>query len=262
MKSYILLLCTMLLIGGGKANKPTAETLSTCREHDSVRFSYMEPIENYRVTGVLTEYLNETNYAFAELTFHHLTTENEFTVRGGSVSWQYFLGVDSIPNSSVRLHYPQIVEQGIITAPDNTPFFFADIDFDGKKELITCNSALAGTQRDVGRFTTIYKIADGRPQDVTDEFRAKSPIFDCMDEYYFSVNPARKELIYWHDGGAINFGWEVHKFENGSCRYDRYVRCFNPRDDSTRVDILTPLHDTIKSFVVDEATFNKEKWMY
>lgn len=83
-----------------------------------------------------------------------------------------------------------------------------------------------------------------------------------MDEFLFMVNPDCKELIYCHDGGAINFGWEVHKFDKGEYRYDRYVSCFNPLDDSVRVDILTPQQDSIKSFVVDEATFNKEKWKY
>ena len=232
------------------------------RKLDSVRFSYIESVENYYVTGVVSGVSNGGNYANVELRFRHRITGKEFAVRGGCMNWKNFLDIESIQTEVVWLHYPEIAKDGIITAPHNTPFFFADIDFDGKKELITDNSAFAGTQRYVGRFTTIYKIADGRPQDISIDLRAKPSVLNCMDEYFFSVNPARKELIYWHDGGAINFGWEVHKFENGSYRYDRYVRCFNPRDDSVRVDILTSQHDTLKSFTVDKATFDREMWNY
>ena len=216
---------------------------------------------------MLVEYLNDTDDAFVELNFRHCKTGKEFAVRGGSVHWKSFLAVDSIPTAPVRLPYPRIDKQGIIEAPYNTPFFFADLDFDGQKELITGNFTHAGTQRDVGRFTTIYKITDGQPQDVTEMLEEKSDIFNEMDEYYFMVNPARKELIYYHDGGAINFGWEVHKYENGEYRYDRYVSCEAKHNgdhygELYEVSILTPQRDTLKTFTVDEATFGKEKWNY
>lgn len=291
MKPYILLFLAVLLVGCGcKTNKITAETATApvveseltettvkqastesinkdnsdfvpC-ERDVVRFSYIESVENYHVTGVLSDYINETNYGYVELTFHHLSSGKEFTVRGGSVSWQYFLGVDTIPDSPVRLHYPNIIEQGMITAPDNTPFFFADIDFDGKKELITGHLRNSATQREVGRFTTIYKIVDDQPQDVTEEFKAKLSAFRRIEAYFFMINPERKEILYYHDGGAINFGWDVYKFSKGEYNC-RNVHCFNPHDDSVRVEVIHwPLRSRPRSFTVDKATFDREKWNY
>ena len=291
MKHYVLIFLAVLLAGYGcKVIKSTASAVTApvieseltettvkrtstesidkdnsdfvpC-ERDVVRFSYIESVENYRVTGVLTDYINETNYGYLELTFHNLSTGKEFTVRGGSVSWQYFLGIDTIPDSPVRLHYPNIVEQGMITAPDNTPFFFADIDFDGANELITGHLRNSATQRDVGRFTTIYKIVDGLPQDVTEEFESKSYAFSRIEAYFFMINPERKEILYYHDGGAINFGWDVYKFSNGEYSH-RYIRCFNPHDDSVHVEVIHwPLRSRPESFTVDKATFDREKWNY
>lgn len=145
-------------------------------DHDSVSFSYIEPVEDYHVSGMLVEYLNDTNVAFVDLNFRHCKTGKEFAVHGGSVSWRYFLNVDSIPTAPVRLNYPNILANGVIIAPYNTPFFFADLDFDGQKELITGNHVHAGTQRGVGRYTDIYKIIDGEPHEATQEFLAKSKI--------------------------------------------------------------------------------------
>ena len=235
------------------------------REHDSVRFSYIEPVENYyRVTGVVSEYLNESDFAFVELTFHNFKTHKDFTIYGGSVYWKHFLDVDSIPTAPVRLNYPNILAEGVISAPDNTPFFFADLDFDGEKELITGNYVNAGTQRDVGRYTDIYKIIDGEPHEVTQEFLAKSKIFDEMDEYFFMVNPDRKELIFYESDGAFASGWQVHKFIDGDYIYDRHVE-YVVRELKTMnydITVTTPQGDTIRTFTVDKATFNCEKWEY
>lgn len=164
MKRVFYIAFILMVSCGSRTNKTTAEALPTCREYDSVRFSYIEPVENYHVTDVVSEYLNEWDYAPLELTFHNNKSHEEFTVRGGRLNWKSFLGIDSIQTEVVNLHYPEIAKNGIITAPYNIPFFFADIDFDGTKELITGNSVFAGTQREVGRFTAIYKIVDGRPR--------------------------------------------------------------------------------------------------
>lgn len=266
MKNFLTIIWTLFLIGcgvrwsnsGQTTLDKSSDTQIAFRDHDSLFFFYAEPVENYRVSGVVSEYLNEWDYAPLELTFHNNKSHEEFTVRGGRLNWKYFLGIDSIQTDVVELHYPGVVKNGVISAPHNVPFFFADIDFDDEKELVTDYTAHAGTQRDVGRFTAIYKIIDGWPQDVTEAFTAKSEIFNNIDEYFFMVNTARKEILLYHDGGAINFGWEVYKFENGSYRYDRYVSCFNPRGDSVRVNILTPQRDTIKSFTVDKETFDRE----
>ena len=233
------------------------------REHDVVHFSYIEPVENYyRVTGVVSEYLDESDFAFVELTFHNFKTHKDFTIYGGSVYWKYFLDVDSIPTAPVRLNYPNILAEGVISAPDNTPFFFADLDFDGEKELITGNHVNAGTQRGVGRYTDIYKIIDGEPHEVTQEFLAKSKIFDEMDEYYFMVNPDRRELILYESNGASASGWQVHKFIDGDYIYDRHVEYVELRTMNYDITVTTPQGDTIRTFTVDEATFNCEKWEY
>ena len=277
-KYFLTILSASLLMGCGARlsnGRQTAlyidsdtveETDIVWRERDSIHFFYAEPVENYRVTGTVSDYLDEWNIASLELTFHNNETHKEFTVRGGRRNWRYFLGIDSVQTDVVELHYPEIVEDGIISAPYAAPFFFADIDFDGVKELITDCHCHAGTQRDVGRFTAIYKIVDGTPQDVTNEFTAKSEVFCCMDEYFFMIIPARKEILFYHSGGAPNSGWEVHKFVNGEYIYDHYVsyfaQNFGTDDEFYEISILTPQDEVIKTFTVDKATFNKEMWGY
>ena len=68
----------------------------------------------------------------------------------------------------------------IITLQD-APSIYVDLDFDGEKELVTGYTENVGTQRGVGRYTAIYKCIDGEMRDVTEDFLAKSPVFDCMD---------------------------------------------------------------------------------
>ena len=58
-------------------------------------------------------------------------------------------------------------ENGAITSPDEV-LFFADIDFDGRNELIT-----GSTQRDLPRFCSIYKLKNGKYIDTTDEFTSR-----------------------------------------------------------------------------------------
>ena len=130
----------------------------------------------------------------------------------------------------VENFYP-VVEDGILSAPDDL-LFFADIDFDGVCELITGITPFAGSQRDCSAFTTIYKLVDGRYKDMSKNFVAKCEVFEAIEPHYFSINYSSKEIIQYHDGGAMSGGWEVYVYANGKYRYDRYVHFdHNIKDD-------------------------------
>ena len=141
---------------------------------------------------------------------------------------------------------------------------FVDLDFDGEDELVTGYTKEADTPRGVGRYTRICKMVDGVPQDVTDYFTAKSPLFEEVDEYFFKINTERKEIIYYESDGIYASGWQVHKFENGEYIYDRYVKYVVRDQKAMQYDVLvtTPQGDTIRSFTVDKDTFHKENWSY
>ena len=134
--------------------------------------------------------------------------------------------------------------------------------FDGKDDLITGLWPYFG-QRTVGNFSSIYKIKNGKSINATEYFTDKSEIFESIDQFYFLVNNARKEIILYSDGGAINFGWKIYKFNNGEYLYDRHIRCdYNTGSSSYTVTVLSPQEQPIKSFTVSEDQFNRDRWNY
>lgn len=224
-----------------------------------ISFSYKQPINGYKVFGTTTENLEfGYYYYYLTLTFRHIDTGQEFSVDGGYVMSREKIELDDY------LAYPDNKNGDVIQSPEyNVPFFFADLDFDGKDELITDLSPNGGSQRNVGAFTSIYKIKSGKAINATEYFTNKSEIFKAIDQYYFLVNNARKEIILYHDGGLINFGWVIYKFNNGEYIYDRHICCeYNTGSSSYTVTVLSPQEQPIKSFTVSEDEFNNNQWNY
>lgn len=224
-----------------------------------ISFSYKQPINGYKVFGTTTENLEfGYYYYYLTLTFRHIDTGQEFSVDGGYVMSRGKIELDDY------LAYPDNKNGDVIQSPEyNVPFFFADLDFDGKDELITDLSPNGGSQRNVGAFTSIYKIKSGKAINATEYFTNKSEIFKAIDQYYFLVNNARKEIILYHDGGLINFGWVIYKFNNGEYIYDRHICCeYNTGSSSYTVTVLSPQEQPIKSFTVSEDEFNNNQWNY
>lgn len=220
----------------------------------TISFSYKEPINGYKVFGVLTENL-ELDCHDLTLIFHHIDKGQEFSVYGGRISWGMKFGDN--------MTYPDNKNGDVIESPGDAPFFFADLDFDGTDELITDISPYGGSQRNVGAFTAIYKIKNGKAINATEYFTNKSEIFKSIDQCFFFVNNAHKEIILYCDGGAFSFGWQIFKFKNGRYLYDRYIHC--ERDVETngyKVTVLSPRETPIKEFMVSEDKFNRDKWNY
>ena len=220
-----------------------------------IPFSYERPINKYTVSGIANKNLEFGCYDLT-LTFHHIDTGQEFSVYGGRTFWGMKL--------DDNLAYLDNKDGDVIKSPEyDIPFFFADLDFDGKDELITDLSPYGGSQRNVGAFTSIYKIKNGKAINATEYFTNKSEIFKSIDQYFFFVNNARKEIILYADGGAISFGWKIYKFNNGEYIYDRYIHCDQNIDSSGyTVTVLSPQGQSIKSFTVSKDQFNRDKWNY
>lgn len=242
--------------------KDAEEFIRRCEEQKSkqaanniISFSYKQPINGYKVFGTATEDLGFGSHRYdLTLTFCHIDTGQEFSVHGGLTSECMELD-DS-------LAYPDNKDGDVIKVPYGVPFFFADLDFDGKDELITGLWPYFG-QRTVGNFSSIYKIKNGKSINATEYFTDKSEIFESIDQFYFLVNNARKEIILYSDGGAINFGWKIYKFNNGEYLYDRHIRCdYNTGSSSYTVTVLSPQEQPIKSFTVSEDQFNRDRWNY
>lgn len=235
-----------------KTNNPTSQEDRTPVQRSY--FIYNQPIAGYTVCGTAV-WNSEFNCRDLILTFRELTSNLEFSVSGGRVFW------DMPPADTLHWDYPIIERNHIITAP-NQPFFFADLDFDGQNELITDISPFGGSQRDVGAFTEIYKIEHGHLSNKTEYFTKQSSIFQYMNQDYFQINEAKREILLYNDGGAINFGWEVYKFDKGKYRYDRTIRCQLESSDKYQVTILSPQNDTLRKFFVSQRELELDKWQY
>lgn len=220
-----------------------------------IPFSYEQPINKYSVSGIANKNSEFRCYDLT-LTFRHIDTGQKFSVYGGRTSWDMKL--------ADNLAYPDNIDGDVIKSPEyDVPFFFADLDFDGKDELITDLSPYGGSQRNVGAFTSIYKIKNGKAINATEYFTNKSEIFKSIDQYYFFVNSAREEIILYADGGAISFGWEIYKFNKGEYIYDRYIHCDkNIEPSGYTVTVLSPQGKSAKSFTISEDQFNRDKWNY
>lgn len=224
MKTYLLPIFVLLLLYGCRNHR---------QSHNTVHFTYNQFIEGYAVSGIADKNSEFECYDLT-LIFRHIETGQEFSVYGGRAFWD----METVDN--LCLDYPNNKHNNIVESPD-APFFFADLDFDGKDELITDLSPYGGSQRDVGAFTCIYKIERGKAIDVTENFTRQSEIFKSIDQYYFMVNNSHKEIILYNDGGAINFGWDIYKFDNGEYRYDRYIHCEkNSETNDYKVAIISP----------------------
>ena len=148
-------------------------------------------------------------------------------------------------------------KNGAITAP-NEILFFADIDFDGDNELITGSSPVAGTQRDLPRFCSIYKLKNNKYIDATDEFTSRCEAFNMIEPYYFIVDYRNKLIVHYKDGGYMSGGWEVYKYHNGRYTYDRYVH-FERDIEDEMVDITIDFADNTPQKKVRISSDNFEK---
>ena len=148
-------------------------------------------------------------------------------------------------------------KNGAITAPDEI-LFFADIDFDGENELITDSSPFAGTQRDLPRFCSIYKLKNGKYMDATDVFTSRCDAFNMIEPYYFIVDYRDKSIVHYNDGGYMSGGWEVYKYNNGRYTYDRYVHFERDiEDEMVDITIDYPKKNTHKKLRMSFADFEK-----
>ena len=156
--------------------KDAEEFIRRCEEQESkqaanniISFFYEQPINKYTVSGIANKNSEFRCYDLT-LTFRHIDTGQEFSVYGGRTTWGMKL--------DDNLAYPDNKDGDVIQSPEyDIPFFFADLDFDGKDELITDLFPYGGSQRNVGAFTSIYKIKNGKAINATEYFTNKSEIF-------------------------------------------------------------------------------------
>ena len=226
---------------------------------NAITIRYTKPVRGYTVRGWAVP---EGCVGGMNVVLHFKGNGHDFMVRGGLTH-----SIDPDQKQEIRT-YEESYEQGVLSAPYDL-FFFADIDFDGVEELITHLEPFRASQRCFPAYTEIYTFRDGQPQRATALFNAKNKLFSAIEPCYFMVNPERKEIYQYCDGGALCGSWKVYKYERDTYRYDHYVHWEEvyPTDsfastDSIAVEIRTPKGVVKHSFTTIRKTFDQACWTY
>lgn len=241
--------------------------VSTEKDYKVYKYEYKEPIHGYRVRAEMKKHNPEEDRNFViTYTFTDVKTGKTFSILNHL--WGGFIDGDSLEGT--KEYTPHFTDtSGIITAPYED-FFFADLDFDGKEELIAGLQPQGASQRGVGLFTDIYKIIDGDIVDYTKYFQAKSDIFNHIEQYFFTVNSNTKSIMLSNDGGLHNWGWNMYDFRNGEYVYRNYVSVERDwqNEDSIQVSIYPNADDRIKDqnllkrFTTTQKEYDKHHWEY
>ena len=141
MKNWMLTLGVLLLVSysNALANKHREKKLIISLDQpDTVYIRYRQPINGYSISGnaiASTDTVFQNCYNLT-LTFRNIKTDCEFSVNAGFLPRTYFVEYESNATDTIVLDYTEYTESDTVDIPD-APFFFADLDFDGQKELLT-----------------------------------------------------------------------------------------------------------------------------
>lgn len=228
----ILLLAAMTVVGCRQTQSNSVTTsqaeaaaiVSDSHDNDSCRvypYKYKDPINGYKVQGELKMY-DSAEHMYSEdiLFFTNIETGESFSIQNSI--FRSFISESDLEDLEREYTSHSSDKEGIITAPYED-FFFADLDFDGKEELIAGILPQGASQRGVGLFTDIYKIIDGDIVNYTEHFQAKSDIFNHIEQYFFEVCYKTKSIIFYSSGGASYYGWDIYDYINGDYVYRYYV---------------------------------------
>ena len=192
--------------------------------------------------------------------------ENQYDVtlklsENGKILFEGTIGRKTELNYNVAEFHPE-PKDGIISAPWGM-LFFADLDFDGTKELITDLTPFAGSQRDFPAFKRIYRLKRGVYRDATKHFSSKCEVLGAIEPDFFKINPATKEIIQYCDGGYMSGGWEVYTYARKRYRYDRYVHFDRDIEQPMLTITITDSRDKlIREFRTTNEEFDKDMWTY
>jgi len=172
---------------------------------------YWKPIEiryNYVIGPAIIEFYNVKDSTSFTLTSNHfsiLKSDLHFTYDEDSLEIKSFNNHSlSVPYKNAFLHSKSWNFESI-----NEPFFFADIDFDQKKELLIIEA-------DQGqRGTVIYKAYSFDNPNISNEFEPSEmdmEPFRSLDGYSV-IDYNNKSIIINNSGGACSSSQDIYKLQ-------------------------------------------------
>lgn len=143
----------------------TAE--ASINENDSFIVVYRQPINGYKVKAVVKMEHYEINYADISFTKDGKSFTLSTTSFGDSLYNKGGRGMDGTNENIIKKYHNKTVDADYHAIkvdwkyePNETPFFFKDMDFDGIDELVIVHYTMAVRNHD---GYDVYRIVDGEP---------------------------------------------------------------------------------------------------
>ena len=192
--------------GGVSKPEPTGNPDAPC-----VRLVYDQRVNGYDVVATWRPYCLEGKPDHSPIYFEFNGEDgNSFGVSCDRFTDSLLYYNCTIPDGGI-LHVKYIRPKDGEYLPHATPFHFADINFDGRDELII-NQYLCGIRNSNLYF--VYELIDGKPLPLSD-----IPFQDLMDDFSY-VNPADSTITFLSstsgDLSELCDVFQTYKFKDGN----------------------------------------------
>ena len=210
-----------------------------------IKFQFKEILNHqFLVKGIWSPDGGESGYAGpAELVFKdiHNGSESKINISYFALGFGHFEGLDIVINKNDEwyfnpnvnldktylVNYYDLDKVSLWNDEDGgrqpQPIFFEDINFDGKKELITLDWA-AG-QRHNHEFEMYQITTQGNQTKLTPYYPTNEPV-DSSTEF----DRVNRTLRTWSSGGACTFSNYKYKFDSGRYNLIEYTYADNEND--------------------------------
>lgn len=236
-KQLNLISILLLLLINSCANAQTQ-----LNKHEIITISYSNEVAGYMVTAIWKPMKVSYNHVIGpaiiefknkkDSTLFNLTNNN-FSILKKLLPFTYSedsLEIKKINKKAISLVYNE-TKMNKNFGTTNQPFFFQDLDFDNKKELII--TEVNNGQRGIASFKA-YKIEYGEIESELYGITNTAP-FKSLDEMS-KIDYKNKQIIIYGSGGVCLNGAEIYKFQTTKNDYEdnKYILEFiveEQRDD-------------------------------
>lgn len=219
-KKSLLLIVVILAIFSGKIMAQ-----SNSLKDKTVHISFSNSVEGYRVNAIWKPEKLRYNHVIgpAIIEFNNEEYGTSFSIANGHFSILKDLlpftyedyEIKAINRKDIVLSYPQNLQFNKDDfGTTQVPFFFMDVDFDGKKELLI--SEVDNGQRGVATFK-VYKLDMGEPNDLYGI--AESVPLTLLDEMS-EMDRNKKNITIHYSSGACGSWEEVYQLKESISIYE------------------------------------------
>ena len=185
-RTFLYLYCAGICVFCGCQTRNTKQPETLMDENVKTVIEYRQAVNGYRVEAEVIDFHFDGLMALSSALLHFRKDDG----RGFSVFVEYY-GDKSITHEILMnqkgmrylIDYLPADKQYLAT---NTPFYFSDMDFDGREELVIVEWMCG---RQFANMYDVYEVEDYYADKMT------SPPFDHIEEYTTTFIPEKKQIV-------------------------------------------------------------------